>query len=125
MLNGRKVILVCGDRNWKDVEVIADTLLAEVQAHEPRPHLLNGGCRGADRLAAGVAEEFGWLVSTLNADWLRYGKSAGPRRNRAMLDENPDIVIAFHDNIEQSRGTKDCVNEARRRGIPVRIVSHP
>jgi len=38
-----------------------------------------------------------------------------------MLDEKPDLVIAFHPNLAESKGTKDCVNEAKRRGIPVEV----
>ena len=37
-------------------------------------------------------------------------------RNKKMLDMNPDLVIAFHDDIENSKGTKDCIKEAEKRG---------
>lgn len=40
-----------------------------------------------------------------------------------MLDEKPDLVVAFHDALHRSRGTKDCVEEAQRRGIPVRVFT--
>jgi hypothetical protein len=42
-----------------------------------------------------------------------------------MLDTKPDLVIAFHEDIESSKGTKDCIKEARRRGIAVDVVSKP
>ena len=43
------------------------------------------------------------------ADWKKYGKSAGPIRNREMLKMDPDIVLIFHDDPKNSKGTKDCV----------------
>jgi hypothetical protein len=39
-----------------------------------------------------------------------------------MLDMSPDLVLAFHNNIKESKGTKDCVSEAARRGILVEII---
>jgi hypothetical protein len=38
-----------------------------------------------------------------------------------MLDLNPELVIAFHENISNSKGTIDTVTEAKRRGIPVEV----
>jgi hypothetical protein len=38
-----------------------------------------------------------------------------------MLDQNPGLVIAFWDG--KSRGTAHTIGEARRRGIPVEVVS--
>jgi hypothetical protein len=40
-----------------------------------------------------------------------------------MLDLKPDLVIAFHEDLNVSKGTMDCILEANRRGIKVEI--HP
>ncbi|KKN01348.1 hypothetical protein LCGC14_1128740 [marine sediment metagenome] len=54
-----------------------------------------------------------------------YGKAAGPIRNKQMLDEGqPHLVLAFHDNIEESTGTKDMVKQAAKRGIETLVISH-
>jgi hypothetical protein len=55
------------------------------------------------------------------ADWSKLGLAAGPARNHQMLDQQPDEVWAFHDDMGRSKGTRECVNEAARRGIPVRM----
>ncbi len=39
-----------------------------------------------------------------------------------MLNTKPDLVIAFHNNLEESKGTKHIVNVARKRGIDVEII---
>jgi hypothetical protein len=39
-----------------------------------------------------------------------------------MLDsEEPGMVLAFHDDIENSKGTKDMVNIAEKAGVRVAI----
>lgn len=56
------------------------------------------------------------------ADWTRnkYKNGAeGPIRNKRMLDEGAEIVYAFHPNLEQSKGTRNMINQALRRNIPV------
>lgn len=112
-------VLVCGDRDWKDINLIMEAVenLGEVV-------IIHGNARGADRLAGAVARTLGLPEVIVPAQWPYYGKSAGPIRNRWMLDLEPDLVVAFHDCIEESKGTKDCVNEAKRRGIPTEIFTH-
>jgi hypothetical protein len=39
-----------------------------------------------------------------------------------MLDTEPDFVLAFHDEIEKSKGTRNCVKEAEKREIPVILL---
>lgn len=127
------VILACGDRNWTDYQAIKQVLLAYAPDallihgdngdHDPRhmPPLY-----GADRQAAHVAQqEFYYFPKAYPADWNRYGKSAGPKRNRLMLADNPSIqrVIAFHPNLAASRGTKDMVRLAIAACIPVTLVT--
>lgn len=57
------------------------------------------------------------------ADWNRYGRAAGPIRNRQMLTEGkPDLVVAFHDDIESSKGTKDMVTIAEKAGVYVYVM---
>ena len=42
-----------------------------------------------------------------------------------MIDEtNPELVIAFHQDIESSRGTKDMINRAKLHQINFEIISN-
>ena len=59
----------------------------------------------------------------MRAEWQRYGKGAGPRRNDNMLNEHPALVIAFHNDLAKSKGTADTVRKAQKRGIAVRVVT--
>lgn len=114
-------ILVTGDRRWTDRNRIAQILRMYLLAEAKGTVWMDvGDCSGADRLAAAVATEIGVLsVSVHAADWDRLGKAAGPMRNKRMLQALPDIVFAFHDDLAGSRGTRDVIEQARRRGLRV------
>ncbi len=111
-------VLVCGSRDWADVAAIGYRLSILPAGTE----VLHGGARGADS----IAEEFCIPVSRrlvprcFQADWATHGKRAGILRNLQMLDERPDLVIAFWDG--KSKGTAHTIGEARKRGIPVEVI---
>lgn len=112
-------ILVCGSRDWSEREPIRNYLASQDGNHT----LIHGAARGADSIAGEVAAALGWEVLPFPAEWERYGRAAGPRRNRAMLAARPDIVVAFHDSLDASRGTKDMLRQARRSGVPCSVFS--
>jgi YspA, cpYpsA-related SLOG family len=120
-------LLVCGDRAWTDLALVAATLDQVVAQHVDDQDVqgdqvvvIEGDARGADRLAARHARARGWQLATYPADWAAHGRAAGPRRNQRMLrDGRPDLVVAFHDQLAASRGTADLVRRARAAGLPV------
>lgn len=63
-------------------------------------------------------------VITFNAEWDKHGKAAGHVRNSKMLNESPDIVISFHHDLNISKGTRNCVEQAEKLGIPVRRIGN-
>ena len=113
-------ILICGDRNWTDEQTIIDYLFPYIMKS---PTIIHGNARGADTIGGAIAEKYGLKVIRERPNWNRFGDSAGPIRNRRMLEKNPDLVLAFHNDIENSRGTKDMVTIARDAGIEVRVIS--
>ena len=117
------IIVVCGDRAWRRQSRVREVLLALLAEYGPFDIIEGGTPLGADRQAWAEGCSLGCEVRTMPADWVTYGRAAGPIRNRQMLDLKPDLVVAFHNGIKTSRGTKDCVQEARRRGIPVRLFT--
>lgn len=124
-----KIIVVTGGRDWDDEKTVRMALKEHAREGDL---LIHGDCRGLDRQAGAVGASMGLRVEPMPAEWRNhtgcrcsewkrtysYCGFAGPRRNREMLDRMPDIVLAFHPNLNKSRGTKDCATEAVRRGIP-------
>lgn len=112
-------VLITGDRNWKDRQAIFRVLYGLPED----TIIINGDCCGADRLSTDVARELNFETHVYPADWDNLGKKAGPLRNRAMLhQEEPDLVLAFHSNIKESKGTKDMCRYAKGQGVPVILV---
>jgi glycerophosphoryl diester phosphodiesterase len=73
---------------------------------------------GADSHGAHWAHDNGIEVKEFHAQWKRFGRSAGPRRNQHMAD-NADALIAVWDG--QSHGTKNMIDIARSRGLMVHV----
>lgn len=112
-------VLICGDRNWKDYDIIEKY----IRTLPSGSVIINGRCRGVDNMARFLAHQLGYETMDFPADWDKYGRSAGPIRNGEMLKQGkPELVVAFHDDIENSKGTKDMVRQSRNRGIETIVI---
>jgi hypothetical protein len=122
-------LLVCGARDWTDRALLAEVIDRAVTEHGRDGAgvlLIEGGARGADRLAVELARVRGWRLEEYPADWRGEGRAAGPPRNARMLREGrPERVLAFTDDLAASRGTADLVRRARAAGLPVLVTGHP
>jgi len=117
-------ILVCGDRNWTHREYLEQVLIALGCEYGYPYTIIQGGARGADTMAFYFARDRGLLCETYRAEWTLYGRAAGAIRNAEMLkDGKPDLVVAFHNDLENSKGTKNMVSIARKAGVPVRVFT--
>jgi len=109
----KKRILVCGGREFREIDYLNVTL----DVLRPTMAVLIHGCApGADTLADLWAERNKVIVIRFPADWKRYGRGAGPKRNAEMIkDGKPDLVVAF----PGGSGTADLKRRARLAGIPI------
>jgi hypothetical protein len=125
-------ILVCGSRDWNNIKVIANFLSGFVD--ESNIIVVHGACRGADFIAGECAKQLGFIVRPYPAEWEKYKKlgkpkAAGIMRNQQMIDEEHSeddqikLCVAFHDDLENSKGTLDMVTRCEKQGIPVRIIT--
>jgi O-acetyl-ADP-ribose deacetylase (regulator of RNase III) len=134
-MTGITTILVTGDRRWIHPDRLAQVLdQAAAEAGGPL-RLLVGDCpTGADRHAVRWARQRGVAFQVFPARWNQMAaegrprRAAGPLRNLAMLDaldeaDGARLVVAFHDNLPGSHGTRQLVRAARGRGYPVTLVS--
>ena len=133
----RTRILICGDRDWGksddkswysgdrlDDEALMWHILKYLISCYTRSGtiVLHGGARGADEMAGRLAEDYGVHTARIKALWASFGKGAGPMRNRVMAEFAPDLVVAFHRNIEESSGTADMLTVAEEEGIDYFLV---
>ena len=113
-----RTLLVCGSRSGVRWERVWDELDDALRHYGPFARVIEGCARGVDRDAEAWAAERDIQVTHFPADWQRHGQIAGVLRNKRMLDEHPDLVVAFYaDAARPSRGTSHMVKIARVAGI--------
>ena len=111
-------LIIAGGRDFNSytsMSKVLDKLLANIN---DEIQIICGMARGADRLGEKYAKANGYEVIYFPADWDRYGKSAGFRRNIQMADY-ADAIVAFWDG--KSLGTKHMIKIAKDRNLAVRV----
>jgi hypothetical protein len=112
------IVIIAGGRDYLDYEnVKARIPESEFEITE----IVSGGATGADALGERYAKEHGIKLRRMPADWAKHGKAAGPIRNREMA-QVADALIAFWDG--ESRGTKNMIEEAEKRGLRVKVFRY-
>jgi len=111
-------ILVTGSRDWINEAGMASSLKAAANnnVYGFPVVLVHGTARGADRMAAAIAHQWGWKVEAHPAQWENYGKRAGFVRNAEMVKLGADICVAFIRN--NSKGATMCAEIAEKANIP-------
>lgn len=102
-----RVVVITGGRDYLNEKKVFDAL------DFMRPdHVVEGGCpTGADAFARKWALKNKVSNHTIHAEWDVHGKSAGPLRNKKMLELYPSAaVVAF----TGGRGTANCVDTANK-----------
>jgi hypothetical protein len=124
-----KNVLICGDRDWYNVKRIREIL--KKLKDKGYDTIIEGEARGADSIARISGEDFGFKIMRRDektrgfpAEWDKYKRAAGPIRNSEMLKVGkPELVIAFHNSILTSKGTKNMINQAIRAKIKTILVT--
>jgi hypothetical protein len=99
-------VIIAGGRNYSNYEelkVVCDFYLKL----KPEIEIICGGANGADALGKKYGIDHNHIVSSFPANWDKYGKSAGYKRNTEMA-EVADALIAFWDG--ESKGTKHMID---------------
>lgn len=114
-------IIVAGSRGFNDYNLLRKKLDFFLSKKDPATiTIISGGARGADQLGERYARERGLQLEIYPAEWEKYGKSAGYKRNELMA-EKADGLVAFWDL--ESRGTKHMIDLAGKKGLLVKVVA--
>jgi len=113
-------VIIAGTRDFSDYNLltkVCDFMLSKAKSVE----IISGGARGADSLGEKYAQDRGYECKRFPADWEKYGKAAGYKRNSEMANV-ADSLIAFWDG--KSRGTQHMINLAKKKGLQIKIVNY-
>lgn len=123
---GMKGLVVTGSREWREEAAMRRRLFPD--GYTPVTTILfHGACRGADLMAARLGRDAGCHVVAVPVDHTVDGSwpAAGPRRNARMLG----MAGALFSRVQVrgfptkgSKGTKDCLTQARMRDFPCAAV---
>lgn len=118
-----KRLIVAGGRDFNDARLLSNTLfaLAEEVGADVGIELISGMARGADRLAYEFAKMHNVVCHEFPANWDKYGKSAGYRRNEEMA-KFADMALVFWDG--KSRGTGHMIDSMQRMNKPVQVIRY-
>jgi hypothetical protein len=108
-------VLVCGGRDFNDEMAMS---LALGEFHEKTlkiTMIIHGGSKGADIYSGHWARHNHIHVAEVHALWDQLERSAGYKRNAAMLTLKPDYCIAF----PGGKGTNMMIDLCNKAGVPV------
>jgi len=112
-------LIIAGGRNFTDYKKLKETCDDFLQ-NQTNIEIVSGAYyKGADKLGEQYAKEKGYKLTKFPANWNKFGKSAGPKRNQQMANY-ADALIAFWDG--KSKGTKDMIELANKRKLNVLIL---
>ena len=115
-----KNVVIAGCRTYSNYEEAKAFIASCLMEYENKEQItvLSGGCKGADLLGERFAKENGFIIKRYLPDWKKYGKAAGPIRNKQMVDACQK-VICFWDG--KSRGTASLIQYAKKSAKKVDI----
>lgn len=117
-------ILITGERDWKDESQVTGAIDRMRAGLEPgEVTIVVGDCpTGADAIARDYALRSGFQPEVWFARWAELGLGAGPERNGRMVASGAEYCLAFWSGRTERSGTFDCLLQAVKAGIPVRII---
>ena len=116
-------VIVAGGREFNNYDLLKkklDVLLAN-KIEDCRVIIVSGTANGADKLGERYAKENDLQIDMFPADWDKWGRSAGHRRNKEMAF-HADSLIAFFDG--SSKGTGGMIETMRKLNKPIRVVRY-
>lgn len=109
-------VIIAGSRSMRETPATYGHLDRVSAALSGPIVVISGGARGADQIGEQWALSRGHAMRRIPADWVAYGRAAGPLRNARMAWYGTDLV-AFWDGA--SPGTRHMMDTARLAGLPV------
>ena len=112
-------IAISGSRHATDRDYIFSMIERTLDRFSDITHIFVGDCpTGVDKFVLEYCRENNVQNTVFKADWNKYKRGAGPRRNEEML-KHADMLLAFPG--PDSKGTVNAINIAVRKGI-TRVV---
>jgi len=111
-------LIIAGSRHlYVTYDQLADFLTEKLGCWTHVTEIVSGGARGIDASGEDFAKRYELKLTTFPAEWYKYGKSAGPKRNFQMA-KYADALLLIWDG--QSRGSANM--KARMLGMNKPVI---
>lgn len=117
-------LIIAGGRDFTNYPALIASIKELLhKEHTPVYELtiISGMARGADSLGVRLARDYNIPLIEMPADWYKYGKSAGYKRNMEMAKIATHLLAAWDG---YSKGTGHMINIAKERKLKVTILSY-
>ena len=116
-------VIIAGSRGFSNYKLLHEQCNKFLREKRKTHNIIiiSGGARGADKLGEKYSQDEGFALEVFKANWDKYGKSAGFRRNEQM-GEVADALIAFWDG--KSHGTKHMIDIMNDKKLEVRVINY-
>lgn len=117
-------VIIAGSRDFDDFNLLRDFCDVYLRDRLDDPiqvNIISGTARGADKVGESYCANRGCNLIRKPANWDKYGRSAGYRRNEEMA-EIANACIVFWDGT--SPGTKNMIDICKKRKIPCKVVKY-
>jgi len=109
-MNTSMNILFSGSRNYNNINNV-NNIFQQLLQYKNDITIIVGDCpTGLDKIVKDLCIFHNFNIRIFKADWDKYGKAAGPIRNREMFDMTPYRCYLFAENINNTKGTKNMLN---------------
>lgn len=113
-------VAIVGYRKFNDYSKFLEEVSSVLQARDWEiTEIVSGGAAGTDTLAELFAAELNIPITIHEAQWYRYGRAAGPVRNRRIVKDSNVMIAFLH---ADSQGTKNSIKQMAEAGKPVHII---
>ena len=116
-------VIIAGSRGFSNYKLLREQCNKFLREKRKTSNIIvvSGHARGADTLGEKYAQDEGFTLEIYPAQWKKFGKKAGYRRNEQMA-EVADALIAFWDG--SSKGTKHMIDIMNEKNLLVRVVEY-
>nr|WP_232337682.1 DUF2493 domain-containing protein [Deinococcus arboris] len=109
-------LIIAGSRDLYRPDLVSLAVQDWLLEHRPVSEVISGGAKGTDATGEAWAAAGGYPVRRFPADWHRYGRTAGLRRNRQMAEyaaQHGGGCLVIH------HGSLDMIRTAQALWLPV------
>jgi hypothetical protein len=113
-------VIIAGGRDFNDIQFLLQEFKLFV-GQEIIEAIISGMARGADTVGIEIAKLYAIPLIQMPADWSKYGKSAGYRRNEEMAQIATHALIAWDG---QSKGTGHMLDLAQKYKLVTKVFKY-